>query len=263
MPHRIEGLGRSMGLGYATGPDLLIGAGGWQYFFTPGDRLANYSRCFRFVEVNSSFYSYIPLRVALNWRRRVPRDFAFSVRAHRDITHKYKLGTCDEVLRAQIYMRKICEALGSSALVYTTPPSFGPTEENLRTAERFFAGAEWGKFSLVWETRGKMWWTPKAKAVLRRILRETDVTHSADLSYQDPVYANQLVYSRIFGPAREVTRHGQYSIRDSQLERTIEMAGKFLGQKKRIMISFHSVRMYEDAARMIKRAQSPLPDRNS
>jgi uncharacterized protein YecE (DUF72 family) len=252
-----------MGLGYATDPDLLIGAGGWQYFYTPGDRLANYSRCFRFVEINSSFYSYIPLRVALNWRRRVPRGFAFSVRAHRNITHVYRLGTSAEALRSQSYLRKLCEALGGAALVYTTPPSFEPSEENLRAAERFFTGAERGKCALVWETRGKMWNTPRAKTALRRILRETDVTHSADLSYQDPAYTNQLVYSRIFGPAREVTRHGQYSIGDSQLERTIAMADKFLGQRKRIMISFHSVRMYEDAARMIKRAQSPHPSTRS
>ena len=221
--------------------------------------MANYSRCFRFVEVNSSFYSYVPLRVAYDWRRKVPRGFVFSVRAHRDITHKHKMRESEETAKAQMHMKRFCETLGGEALVYTTPPSFTPTEGNLRAAERFFSGAERGRFSLVWETRGREWGSPKAKAALRRILMETDVTHSADLSYQDPVHVNQLVYSRIFGPAREVTRHGQYSIRGSQLGRTIEMAGKFLGQKKRIMVSFHSVRMYEDAARMIKRAQSPNP----
>jgi len=259
MPSRTWRSDGSVGLGYATDRNLLVGAGGWQYFFTPGDRLVNYSRCFRFVEVNSSFYSYVPLRVAYDWRRKVPKGFVFSVRAHRDITHKHKMRASEETARAQTHMKRFCETLGCEALVYTSPPSFWPTEENLVAAERFFAGAERGRFSLVWETRGKMWGTPKATAALRRILRETDVTHSADLSYQDPVYTNQLLYSRIFGPAREVTSHGQYSIRDSQLGRTIEMAGKYLGQKKRLMISFHSVRMYEDAARMIRRAQSPRP----
>jgi len=219
--------------------------------------LANYSRCYRFVEVNSSFYSYVPLRVAYDWRRRVPKGFVFSVRAHRDITHRHKMGASEETSRAQSHMKRFCETLGGEALVYTSPPSFGPTEGNLEAAERFFSGVERGRFSMVWETRGKAWNTPKARSALRRILRETDVTHSADLSYQEPVYTNQLVYSRIFGPAREVMRRGQYSIGDSQIGRTIEMAGRYLGQKKRLMVSFHSVRMYEDAARMIRRTQSP------
>jgi len=259
MPSRTLRSDVSVGLGYATDRNLLIGAGGWQYFLTPGDKLANYSRCYRFVEVNSSFYSYVPLRVAYDWRRRVPKGFVFSVRAHRDITHRHRMGASEETSRAQTHMKRFCETLGGEALVYTSPPSFGPTEANLEAAEQFFAGAERGRFSLVWETRGKAWNTAKARSALRRILRETDVTHSADLSYQEPAYTNQLVYSRIFGPAREVIRRGQYSVRDTQLERTIEMAGKYLGQKKRIMISFHSVRMYEDAARMIKRTQSPHP----
>jgi len=258
MATKAGGYGDSLSLGYSTDPNLLIGAGGWHYFFTPGDRLVNYSKSYRFVEVNSSFYSYIPLQVALNWRRKVPRGFVFSVRAHRDITHKHKLRISEETIRAQNYMKRFCEALGSEALVYSSPPSFEPTEENLMVAERFFEGAERGKFALVWETRGKMWSATKTKAALRRILMETDVTHSTDLSYQDPVYTNKLVYSRIFGPAREVIRHGQYSIKDSQLNRTIEISGKYLGQKKRVMISFHSVRMYEDAARMIKGTQSPM-----
>jgi len=262
MPTRARGFDGPIGLGYATDRDLLVGAGGWQYFLTPGDRLANYSRCFRFVEVNSSFYSYVPLRMAYYWRRKVPEGFVFAVRAHRDITHKHRMGESEETSKAQMHMRRFCEALGAEALVYTTPPSFTPTEGNLGSAERFFSGAERGRFSLVWETRGTGWGAPKAKAALRRILMEADVTHSADLSYQDPVHANQLVYSRVFGPGREVTRHGQYSIRGSQFERTIEMAGKFLGQKKRVMVSFHSVRMYEDAARMIKRA-SPDHDGRS
>ena len=39
-------------------PELIIGCGGWQYFLIPGvDSLEIYSQAFRFVEVNSTFYT--------------------------------------------------------------------------------------------------------------------------------------------------------------------------------------------------------------
>jgi uncharacterized protein YecE (DUF72 family) len=239
---------------YALDPNLLIGTGGWHYFLTPGDKLANYSRCFRFVEVNASFYSHVPLRMAFSWRRRVPEGFVFSVKAHRAITHKHKFRICEETIKAQGHLRRFCEALGAEAIVYSTPPSFEPTDANLGAAREFFTEADRGALKLFWEVRGRAWWTAEARAALRKALAESDVTHSADLSYQEPVHAKQLVYSRVFGPMRERTRRGQYRVSDSQLERVGDQIGKHLGGKKKVMVAFHTVRMYEDAARMIKRA---------
>lgn len=53
--------------------EILTGAGGWEYFNVPSDRLHNYARAFRTVEVNSTFYTIPPLSLVESWRRRVPK----------------------------------------------------------------------------------------------------------------------------------------------------------------------------------------------
>src|SRR5881396_2221712 len=68
--------------------ETWIGAGGWGDFRGPsGNRLGDYARAFRFVEVNFTFYRHPPLVAARRWRRAVPADFRFAVKAHRSITH--------------------------------------------------------------------------------------------------------------------------------------------------------------------------------
>ena len=71
---------------------LYIGAGGWAYFKVPGlDPLAAYSKAFDFVEVNSTFYTTPSIEMVRSWRKRVPGNFMFSVRCHKDLTHKHLL----------------------------------------------------------------------------------------------------------------------------------------------------------------------------
>jgi len=69
---------------------LYIGAGGWAYFKVPEmDPLAAYSKAFDFVEVNSTFYTTPSIETVRSWRQREPDNFMFSVRCHKDMTHKY------------------------------------------------------------------------------------------------------------------------------------------------------------------------------
>ncbi|TAN45766.1 MAG: DUF72 domain-containing protein [Candidatus Methanoperedens sp.] len=69
---------------------LYTGAGGWAYFKVPGlDSLAVYSKAFDFVEVNSTFYTTLSMEMVRSWRQRVPHNFMFSVRCHKDLTQKY------------------------------------------------------------------------------------------------------------------------------------------------------------------------------
>ncbi len=71
---------------------VCIGAGGWAYFRVPGmDALAAYAKAFDFVEVSATFYTNPSIEIVRSWRRRVPEDFTFSVRCHKDLTHKYLL----------------------------------------------------------------------------------------------------------------------------------------------------------------------------
>lgn len=82
---------------------VYIGAGGWAYFRVPGmDSLATYAKAFDFVEVNSTFYTTPSIQIVRSWRRCVPDDFMFSVRCHKDLTHKYLLSLGRRVMRSSI-----------------------------------------------------------------------------------------------------------------------------------------------------------------
>ncbi len=88
---------------------LYIGAGGWACFVVPEmDSLTAYSKAFDFVEVNSTFYTTPSIETVRSWRRRVPEDFMFSVRCHKDLTHKYLLSPRRESYEILSQSLRIC-----------------------------------------------------------------------------------------------------------------------------------------------------------
>jgi len=78
-----------------------IGTSGWSYQHwehvlypsgTPqAQRLAIYTRRFRTVELNASFYRWPAPSAFSSWRRRLPEGFLLSVKASRGLTHAKRL----------------------------------------------------------------------------------------------------------------------------------------------------------------------------
>ena len=88
--------------------DILIGTSGWHQkhwrgLFYPGrmepaDRLPYFSKLFRTVEINSTFYEYPSARRIGLWLRKTPKAFVFAVKMHRFITHYQRLENVEESL---------------------------------------------------------------------------------------------------------------------------------------------------------------------
>jgi uncharacterized protein YecE (DUF72 family) len=91
-----------------------IGTSGWSYGhwdgvlypggLPPWDRLAQYVREFRTVELNASFYRWPRAASFASWRRRLPPGFLLSVKAPRGLTHAKKL------YAPEAWVRRIAEA---------------------------------------------------------------------------------------------------------------------------------------------------------
>lgn len=72
----------------------------WRDRFPPeGSALERYSRVLNCVEINSTFYRSHKPATFERWAASVPDDFAFSVKAPKEITHVRRLAGCEEPLR--------------------------------------------------------------------------------------------------------------------------------------------------------------------
>jgi uncharacterized protein YecE (DUF72 family) len=222
--------------------EFLVGAGGWAYFQVPNKpALRAYSEVFNFVEVNSTFYEYPNLGLVEEWRRAVPADFTFSVRCHQDLTHRIGLKPVEEAYAVFNKAKAYCKVLHAPFLVLETPASQSLDAAGVGAARDFFASITTDGLRLVWEYRAPF--TPE----ISRLMQDFGIIQSVDLSLQKPQLDTDVVYSRVFGKGK----HNLYQFTDEELVE-IEENATSKPHVKKIAVSFHGARMYNDAARSQK-----------
>ena len=217
--------------------DALVGAGGWGYF---SGGLEAYARGFRFVELNVSFYRRIPEATARRWRSRVPDDFVFAVKANQAITHADRLRASARAREAFAHDLKTARILRSPFLILETPPGLRFEAAQL-AGLRELAGMLGNGLRLGLEARAYR--QRKLPEVLRRTMEENRVLDVVDLSQGPPRVADEVVYTRLFGPGPA----NVYQFDDAELRATDRASGDAV----RAAFTFHGVRMYTDAARFL------------
>jgi len=223
-------------------PKFLIGAGGWAYFQVPRMHpLVAYSRAFDFVEVNSTFYEIPSLKLVEYWRRLVPPNFEFAVRCNKALTHKYKFQPLSEAFDVLKKMTTICKTLRAEVLHMQTPASFQFTKTNVDFMRNFFSSADLRGVRVALEMRGS---DRPLNPDLLEVMQDYNMVHCVDLSKdEEPAYESDILYSRLFGKGpRNV-----YQPTDEELRKIDGKASR--GKHKTVVVSFHFVRMYKDAAR--------------
>jgi len=228
---------------------IFVGTGGWAYLETSStDKLRKYSQEFDFVEVNSTFYTYPSLTTVRTWRSRVPKNFVFSVKCNRDLTHKYLLRPNEDSFQVFDKMKKICQELKSQILVLQTPYYLRLTIQKLKEIEDLFNSIDRRNLILVWEMRSRIeteiW--PK----LSIIMKEQSIVEVPDLTAASPKKSDQIIYSRIFGSNLSST--GEITI--PELENVVKKIYEL--NPKEVYLAFHPRKMYEDARRFKKIIQS-------
>ncbi len=224
--------------------EYLIGTGGWAYFRVPGLKsLVAYSRIFNFVEVNSTFYRIPDLKIVEEWKRLVPPDFKFAVRAHNAIAHKYELEPVEEAIELLEKMRRIAETLNADILHVQTPPSLKLNDHVVEGFRQLLSSSRLGKVRLALELRENLPHGPSRE--LLKVMQNNGVIHCVDLSRgEKPTYDSDILYTRLFGKGH----HNIYQPTDEELEEIDHTATASKSEK--VVMSFHFVRMYKDAARL-------------
>jgi len=157
-------------------PHIRIGTSGWSYpngegtwngnFYPPGTKseLEYYSRFFKTVEVNSSFYRPPNPGFVANWVKRTPSDFIFAVKLWQKFTHPnmYRESAGEEaaISNDDIDMfRRSLEPLARAgkmgALLAQFPPSFKNSAFNQQILEAI--ARHFGQYRLAVELRDRSW----------------------------------------------------------------------------------------------------------
>jgi len=233
---------------------LLIGTGGWAYFDVPGlDPLQAYSRAFNFVEVNSTFYEYPDPALVRSWRQRVPHDFHFAVRCHRDLSHNLKLQPSERAHEVLQRMVSICRMLDSQIMHIQTPPSMRFNGATIHGIRDLFSSEDLKEVSVAWEPRRR-----EGQALgsdVTRLMRDMEMIHCVDISKQDPEVDSDILYSRLFGHGKQ----NIYQFNDQELKEIHTKAAK--PEIETAILAFHGVKMYSDAARFksfVKTGEFPM-----
>lgn len=217
---------------------IYIGTSGWHYkhwkgiFYpedlTDSDQLPFYSQRFNSVEINNSFYRQPSESTFTKWKKQVPADFRFAVKANRFITHLKKLHETTEYTASFIQLSTL---LGTKLgpFLFQLPPSW---KLNL-TRLSDFTDALPKKYRYVFEFRNPDWYVPEVYEVLRRSNCAFCIYELA--GHQSPVEITaDFAYVRLHGPGGKY--QGKYS--DTTLAEWAEQCRIWQQTKKDVFFYF-------------------------
>lgn len=171
---------------------------------SPEARLKHYASHFSLVEVDSTYYTLLPLDVATRWIEWTPGSFCFDVKAHPVVTgHPVETERLPADLRTaleaagvggRVYpdklpaeiaaeierrFRDLCELIRGAGklgcVMVQFPPWFGATRGNARRIESI--AERWGGVPLSIELRNKGWFEPARRSRLFDLLRAHQLSY--------------------------------------------------------------------------------------
>lgn len=159
--------------------ELYLGTSSWTaaswegVFYPPGTPssryLSFYSRHFRTVEIDATFYAPPAPATVDAWRARTPDGFLFAAKAPRTVTHEKVLVGCgEEVARFLGVMERLGEKLGPILFQfkYFKQAEMPGVDAFLERLEPFVAALPEG-FRFAVELRNRNWLVPRLLDVLR------------------------------------------------------------------------------------------------
>ena len=223
------------------GDDLAvrIGCSGWQYRHWRGrfypealpasHWLEYYAAHFDTVEINNSFYRLPDAATFAGWRRRVPSQFLYAVKASRYLTHMKKLKDPDPaVSRLFSRARRLGGRLGP--VLYQLPPRW---MRNLERLEAFFQSLPADRLHAI-EFRDPSWYDDGTFALLNRY-RVALCLHDMAGSATGQLTVGPFGYLRLHGPQRYA---GGYA--DTDLMSWAEWCVACRRQKRPVYVYFNN-----------------------
>ena len=185
---------------------LYIGTSGWTYphwqgIFYP-ENLAKrcwlefYTEHFDTVEINSSFY-HLPRKTTFeNWHKRTPKNFLFSVKVSRFISHRKYLKDCKEpwlafYKRAQLLKEKV------GPFLIQLPPNWKKDFDRLEDFAKILKEIS-SKERFAFEFRHQSWFDKDIYQLLQNYNMALVLADTPSYPYEEEITAG-FVYLRLHG----------------------------------------------------------------
>lgn len=144
-------------------------------------------------EINSTFYKFPTLKVMQNWYDRSPKNYLFSVKAPKEITHIKKFQNCEAQLNTFYTVSENGLKEKLACFLFQFPPSFDYADERLQSIIQNLNP----KYKNVVEFRHESWWNPKIIAKLKsNNIIFCSVSHP---KLPEEIIENEWVYIRLHG----------------------------------------------------------------
>ncbi len=217
-----------------------------------------YAKKLSCVEVQHTFYQPPQIKTLEGWRKEMPDDFEFTLKAWQFITHEsssptYKrvrrkltekemvevgaFRSTDSVLNAWEVTRDSAKALKARTVLFQCPAKFKQNDENIENLYLFFRKVDRSGLNFCWEPRGP--WEDKT---VKKICGDLDLWHVVDPFVRQTVTPERC-YFRLHGIGG-----WRYKYEDAELE---ELAG-LLPKDSPSYVFFNNNEMIDDAARFEK-----------
>ena len=156
--------------------------------------LAYYSQHFNTVELNNTFYKLPSKNGLLAWRNNTPRDFHFSAKGSRFLTHMKKLANAQHGLERFLdAIKPLDPKLGP--MVFQLPPNWEMNKVRFREFLQLLPH----KRRVAFEFRNPTWNTPEVDELLKRHNRAYCIFDLA--GYLSPLKVTaDFAYIRLHGP---------------------------------------------------------------
>jgi uncharacterized protein YecE (DUF72 family) len=176
-------------------PKIRIGTSGYTYSWNKAkpDAFEWYiSQGFNSVEINYSFYRFPQVTSIKIWQSKAPKDFTFSIKVHRSITHYNRLKKPRSI---QLWdeFSKIFQPLENKIdyWLFQMPANFKFKPENLERVNSFFNSESImdqivSRKKAVIEFRDSSWWNESA-------LKEIEKTGIVFCSVDAPGLPNEII----------------------------------------------------------------------
>ncbi|MBD3282068.1 MAG: DUF72 domain-containing protein [Candidatus Portnoybacteria bacterium] len=224
---------------------IYIGTSGWSYkewknkFYPKNTPTKNflkyYSKTFNTAEVNSSFY-HLPKKQTLEkWKETTNKDFLFSLKASRFITHIKRLKTKTPWNKFKNTVITLKNNLGP--ILFQFPKNFHAKEETKNNIEDFikYIRKDWRTYKIAFEFRHDSWFNEQNYKMLRKHNISLVIADSSQYPRKN-ISTADFAYFRYHGPTTLFS--SKYT--KNQLKKEKEIINKIKKRTKDIFIYFNN-----------------------